>query len=170
MRGWITCTRALPLFRRNPSASTRSLTCPCGDGWVPVSLLVDRQSGRCIATSARDRGSHACKPGTGNADPRSVREEMFGEARRPSKWEIATCMRPPLGRGRDVRATWVSAGGPSRSRHRSTTSLRPAPKSRASTDSAPMLVDRTSRRANPRRQHDAMRDRDQSNALKAIAA
>ena len=80
------------------------------DGCVGISLLVDRESGRCIATSAWEtqEAMHA------SADRvRPVRDraaEMFGGTAQVQEWEIAFVHRDHRSReGACVRATWLRA-------------------------------------------------------------
>jgi heme-degrading monooxygenase HmoA len=80
------------------------------DGCVGVSLLVDRGSGRCIATSSweTEEAMHA------SADRiRPVRDqaaEMFGGSPTVEEWEIAALHRDHRSHdGACVRATWVTS-------------------------------------------------------------
>ncbi len=77
-------------------------------GCVGVSLLVDRQSGRCIATSAWET-EDAMRASADQVTPiRDRAGEMFGGAATVDEWEIAALHRDhhaPDGAG--VRATWV---------------------------------------------------------------
>jgi len=78
------------------------------DGFIGVSLLVDRQSGRCIATSAWE-SEEAMRA---SAEPvRPVREratEIFGGSADVEVWEISVLHRDHRsGEGACVRATWV---------------------------------------------------------------
>ncbi|ORW28288.1 hypothetical protein AWB91_26485 [Mycobacterium paraense] len=77
-------------------------------GCVGVSLLVDRDSGRCIATSAWE-SDEAMRASTETVRPiRDRAAEMFGGAAETNEWEIAALHRDhraPEGAG--VRATWV---------------------------------------------------------------
>jgi len=80
------------------------------DGCVGISLLVDRESGRCIATSAweTEEAMHA------SADRvRPVRDRvaaMFGGTAQVEEWEIAALHRDRRsGEGACVRATWLRA-------------------------------------------------------------
>lgn len=79
------------------------------DGCVGLSLLVDRQSGRCIATSAWE-SAQAMQAGAERA--RSIRDraaEMFGGTGAVEEWDIAVLHRDhPTHDGSCVRATWVS--------------------------------------------------------------
>ncbi len=83
-------------------------------GWVGLSLLIDRQSGRCIATTAWE-SEDAMRES--EATVRSIREraaEMFGGRSRTEEWEIAALHREHRSReGACVRAIWVE-GDPNR--------------------------------------------------------
>jgi heme-degrading monooxygenase HmoA len=78
-------------------------------GCIGVSLLVDRQSGRCIATSAWET-DEAMRASAQQITPiRDRAAEMFGGTANVEQWEIVTLHRDhhsPDGAG--VRATWVS--------------------------------------------------------------
>ncbi|OMC52563.1 hypothetical protein A5745_01180 [Mycobacterium sp. IS-2888] len=77
-------------------------------GCVGVSLLVDRRSGRCIATSAWE-SDEALRGSADHVTPiRDRAAEMFGGTADVEQWEIAVLHRDhraPEGAG--VRATWV---------------------------------------------------------------
>ncbi|BBX60942.1 hypothetical protein MSAS_01160 [Mycobacterium saskatchewanense] len=77
-------------------------------GFVGVSLLVDRQSGRCIATSAWE-SVQAMRAAAGRVAP--VRDRaalMFDGSARVEEWEIALLHRDHHTReGACVRATWL---------------------------------------------------------------
>jgi heme-degrading monooxygenase HmoA len=77
-------------------------------GCVGVSLLVDRQSGRCIATSAWET-EDAMRASAEQVRPiRDRAAEMFSGTPNVEQWEIVTLHRDhhaPGGAG--VRATWV---------------------------------------------------------------
>ncbi|WP_037057676.1 hypothetical protein [Pseudonocardia asaccharolytica] len=84
------------------------------DGFIGLSLLVDRESGRCIAASAW-QSEDAMRA---SADQlRTVREraaEIFGGSLQIDEWEIAVLHRDHTSRpGAWVRATWVR-GDPAR--------------------------------------------------------
>ncbi|MCV7399170.1 antibiotic biosynthesis monooxygenase [Mycobacterium fragae] len=78
------------------------------DGCVGVSLLVDRQSGRCIATSAWEN-EEAMRASDERIRPmRDRAAEMFGGSPEVEEWEIAALHRDhPSREGACVRATWV---------------------------------------------------------------
>jgi quinol monooxygenase YgiN len=78
------------------------------DGCVGVSLLVDRQSGRCIFTSAWET-EEALRSGLELVQPMRTRaEDMFGSTRSSEQWEIAALHRDHRANGGAcVRATWV---------------------------------------------------------------
>jgi hypothetical protein len=78
------------------------------DGFVGVSLLVDRQSGKCIATSAWE-SVRAMRASAERVAP--VRDQaalMFDGSARVEEWEIALLHRDHHSReGACVRATWL---------------------------------------------------------------
>ncbi|WP_156690456.1 hypothetical protein [Mycobacterium sp. Marseille-P9652] len=78
------------------------------DGFVGVSLLVDRQSGMCIATSAWD-SVQAMRAGAERVAPiRDRAALMFDGSARVEEWEIASLHRDHRsGAGACVRATWL---------------------------------------------------------------
>src|ERR1700691_4273673 len=70
------------------------------DGCVGLSLLVDRESGRCIATTAWE--NEAAAP------VRQQAAETFGGSPTIDEWEIGVLARGhPSGPGRCVPATWL---------------------------------------------------------------
>jgi len=80
------------------------------DGCIGLSLLVDRESGRCIATSAwRDRESMAAS----DAALRPIRDrggDILGGAPEVEEWEIAVLHRDHrTADGACVRCTWLQA-------------------------------------------------------------
>ena len=80
------------------------------DGCVGMSLLVDRESGRCIATSAWET-EEAMHAGADRVRPvRDRAAEMFGGSAEVAEWEIAFLHRDHRsGNGACVRATWLKA-------------------------------------------------------------
>ena len=78
------------------------------DGCVGVSLLVDRESGGCIATSSW-RSEDAMHASAESIRPiRDRAAERFGGSARVEEWDIAAVHRDHhSGRGARVRATWV---------------------------------------------------------------
>lgn len=78
------------------------------DGCVGVSLLVNRESGRCIFTSAWE-SEEALRAGLELVQPvRARAEHLFGGIRSAEQWEIAALHRDHhSGEGACVRATWV---------------------------------------------------------------
>jgi hypothetical protein len=78
------------------------------DGYTGLSLLVDRSSGRCIATSAW-QSEEAMRASAESI--RSIRDraaEVFGGSADVEEWEIAVLHRDHRSRdGACVRATWV---------------------------------------------------------------
>jgi len=77
-------------------------------GCIGVSLLVDRRSGRCIATSAWESDEAMRASGETVTPIRDRAAEMFGGTANVEQWEIAALHRDhraPDGAG--VRATWV---------------------------------------------------------------
>ncbi|OBG25212.1 antibiotic biosynthesis monooxygenase [Mycobacterium sp. 852002-51057_SCH5723018] len=78
------------------------------EGCVGVSLLVDRQSGRCIATSAWE-SEEAMRGSAEQVTPiRDRASERFGGSANTEEWEIASMHRDHRSaEGAGVRATWV---------------------------------------------------------------
>ena len=79
------------------------------DGCVGLSLLVDRKSGRCIATSSweSDEAMRASEESIGPIRDRAA--ELFGGSAQVEEWEIAGMHREHrAGEGACVRATWVN--------------------------------------------------------------
>ncbi len=80
------------------------------DGCIGLSMMVDRDSGRCIVTSAW-RSEDAMQASRENV--RSVRDraaEILGGSAQVDEWEIAVMHRDHRSReGACVRATWIKA-------------------------------------------------------------
>jgi len=78
------------------------------DGCVGLSLLVDRESGRCIATSAW-QSAEAMHASAEQVRPiRDRAAELFGGSTQVNEWEIAVLHRNHQSReGACVRATWM---------------------------------------------------------------
>jgi hypothetical protein len=78
------------------------------DCYVGLSLLVDRESGRCIATSAWET-EEACRESTQQAAPlRDRAAEVFGGAAAAEAWEIGILHRDHRSNdGACVRVTWI---------------------------------------------------------------
>ncbi|MGA8251574.1 MAG: hypothetical protein WBW75_14430 [Mycobacterium sp.] len=78
------------------------------DGFVGLSLLVDRQSGTCIATSAWD-GLETMRAGAERVAPvRDRAAVMFDGSARVEEWDIALLHRDHRSHeGACVRATWL---------------------------------------------------------------
>lgn len=79
------------------------------DGCVGLSLLVDRESGRCIATSAWE-SAEAMRASEDRVRPvRDRAAQSFGGTAEVEEWEIAFLHRDHRsGDGACVRATWLS--------------------------------------------------------------
>lgn len=80
------------------------------DGCVGLSLMVDRESGRCIATSAwqSEAAMHAAAARVAPVRHRAV--EVFAGSATLDEWEIAAVHRyQPAGQNAWVRATWLQA-------------------------------------------------------------
>jgi quinol monooxygenase YgiN len=78
------------------------------DGCVGMSLLIDRTSGRCIATSSWE-SEEAMRASEESIRPlRDRAAELFGGSAQVEEWEIAGMHREHrAGEGACVRATWV---------------------------------------------------------------
>jgi heme-degrading monooxygenase HmoA len=78
------------------------------EGCVGVSLLVNRESGRCIATSAWESAEAMRASAERVAPIRDRAAEMFGGTANTEEWEIASMHRDHRSAdGAGVRATWV---------------------------------------------------------------
>jgi len=79
------------------------------DGCVGLSLLVDRKSGRCIATSSWE-SDEAMRASEESIRPmRDQAAELFGGSAQVEEWEIAAMHREHRSsEGACVRATWVN--------------------------------------------------------------
>jgi heme-degrading monooxygenase HmoA len=78
------------------------------DGYVGLSMLVDRESGRCITTSAWET-EEACRKSTEQAAPlRERAAEILGGDASVDQWEIGVLHRDHRSKdGACVRATWM---------------------------------------------------------------
>jgi hypothetical protein len=78
------------------------------DGCIGLSLLVDRNSGRCIATSAW-QSEDAMRSSENQVEPiRDSAAAIFGGSPQVERWEIAVLHRDHRSRdGACVRATWM---------------------------------------------------------------
>ena len=78
------------------------------DGCVGLSLLVDRQSGRCIATSSWE-SAQAMRASAAQVQPiRDQAAQRFGGKAQVEEWEIAIMHRDhPSHDGACVRVTWM---------------------------------------------------------------
>lgn len=120
-------------------------------GFVGLSLLVDRDTGQCIATSAWD-GAEALAAGADAVGP--IREDAVaafgGTCIAIEDWEVAVLHRDhPGGAGACVRATWIKVV-PDRIRHALDfyrTEVLPALERLDGFCSASLLIDRGARRA-----------------------
>ncbi|WP_406232361.1 hypothetical protein [Nocardia sp. NBC_01009] len=82
------------------------------EGWVGLSLLVDRGSGRCIATSAweSEAAMHDSR-GQVKALRAGVAQALNGQVDLVQEWEIALMHRDQLSSdGACTRCTWLQAG------------------------------------------------------------
>ena len=79
------------------------------DGYVGLSLLVDRESGQCIATSAWWETEETIRTSTEQAAPlRDRAGEVFGGDVTVDQWEMGAMHRDHRsGDGACVRATWI---------------------------------------------------------------
>ncbi|OBH90784.1 hypothetical protein [Mycobacterium sp. E2733] len=78
------------------------------DGCLGLSLLVDRQSGTCIATSSWDSIDAMRASAERVAPIRDQAALMFDGSARVEEWDIASLHRDhPSGQGACVRATWL---------------------------------------------------------------
>ena len=145
-------------------------------GCVGVSLLVDRQSGRCIATSAWET-EEAMLASREHVTPiRDRAAEMFGGTANVEQWEIAALHRDHRSAdGAGVRATWVKVPPDQIAQgiEHYKSSVLPQLENLDGFCSASLLVDRASGRAVSSVTFDSLdamrRNRDQATALKATS-
>jgi len=145
-------------------------------GCIGVSLLVDRQSGRCIATSAWET-EEAMRDSREQVTPiRDRAAEMFGGTANVEQWEIAALHRDhhsPDGAG--VLATWIRVPPDQVDQgiEYYKSSVLPQLEGLDGFCSASLLVDRTSGRAVSSTTFDSLdameRNRDRITAIKATS-
>jgi hypothetical protein len=120
------------------------------DGYVGLSMLVDRESGRCIATSAWGT-EEACRKSTEQAAPlRERAAEIFSGDVSVDQWEIGVLHRDHnSGDGACVRATWIKVppGQVDRAIDFYRTSVLPSLEGLEGFCSSSLLIDRSSGRA-----------------------
>jgi hypothetical protein len=147
------------------------------EGYVGLSLLVDRQSGRCIATSAW-QSAEAMRASEEEIGPiRNRAAEIFGGNPQVEEWEIAVLHRDHRSReGACVRATWFQVDPAQADRAIDVykmTSL-PATENLEGFCSASLLVDRASGRAVSSVTYDSLgameRTREQAKTVRAAGA
>lgn len=146
------------------------------EGYVGLSLLVDRQSGRCIATSAW-QSAEAMRASEEQIRPiRGRAAEIFGGSPQVEEWEIAVLHRDHRSRaGACVRATWfqVEPAQADRAIDVYKSSL-PALENLEGFCSASLLVDRASGRAVSSVTYDSLdameRNREQAKTVRAAGA
>ena len=120
------------------------------DGCIGMSLLVDRESGRCIATSAWESEDALRASEEQIAPVRDRAADMFGGTATVQEWEIAVLHRDHRsGEGACVRATWfkVPNGQGDRSVELYKDSVLPALEELEGFCSASLMIDRSSGRA-----------------------
>jgi hypothetical protein len=149
---------------------------PDVDGCIGVSLLVDRQSGRCIATTAWET-EEAMRASADQMTPiRDRCAEVFDGTTNVEEWEIAALHRDHRSAdGAGVLATWVKVPPDQVDQgieyYRS--SVLPRLEDLDGFCSASLLVDRASGRAVSSTTFDSLdameRNRDQINAIKATS-
>jgi hypothetical protein len=145
-------------------------------GCVGVSLLVDRQSGRCIATSAWET-EEAMRASADQVTPiRDRCAEMFGGTADFDQWEIAALHRDHRSAdGAGVRVTWVKVPPDQVDRgiEYYKLSVLPQLEDLDGFCSASLLVDRTSGRAVSSVTFDSLdameQNRDQATAIKTAS-
>ncbi len=120
------------------------------NGCVGVSLLVDRESGRCIATSAWE-SEEAMRASEDRVRPvRDRAAEIFGSSGEVEEWEIAFLHRDHRsGNGACVRATWlrVAPGQLDRAIDYYKSAVLPSMEDLEGFCSASLMIDRASGRA-----------------------
>jgi hypothetical protein len=120
------------------------------DGFVGLSMMLDRESGRCIATSAW-ASEDALRASAGQVGPvRSRAAEILGGSAEVEEWEIAVMHRDhPSRDGACVRAAWLQmdASGIDNAIEVYRTDALPQIEALDGFCSASLLVDRTTGRA-----------------------
>lgn len=107
------------------------------DGWLGLSLLVDRQSGTCIATSSWETVEAMRGSAERVAPIRDRAALMFDGSARVEEWDIALLHRDhPSRQGACVRATWLKVVPDQLSRSLTSTGWRCCPRWRTWTGSA----------------------------------
>ncbi len=116
-------------------------------GCIGLSMLVDRESGRCIATSAWD-SMESMRASEDMARPMRERAaEIMGNRAQVDEWEIAVLHRDhPTHQGACVRATWVrfDAAGLDRAIDVYRMAMLPAMQEMEGFCSASLMIDRES--------------------------
>ncbi|HEV8566295.1 MAG TPA: hypothetical protein VGQ92_04240 [Actinoplanes sp.] len=184
-RGWIVYARSTTIQARASSiddgiAHVRDEVMPAIqgiEGCVGLSLLVDRQSGRCIATSAW-QSAEAMR--ASEEQIRSIRNraaEIFGGSPQVEEWEIAVLHRDHRSReGACVRATWLQVEPAQADRAIDVYKMGslPAMENLEGFCSASLLVDRASGRAVSSVTYDSLeameRNREQAKTVRAAGA
>ena len=144
------------------------------DGFIGLSLLVDRQSGRCIATSAWE-SEEAMRASAESVRPvRDRAAEILGGSADVEEWEIAVLHRDHrTSDGACVRATWVKVDPDQLERGIDIykTGVLPALDELEGFCSASLMVDRASGRCVASASYDSMealeRNKEQLDSLKA---
>jgi len=134
------------------------------EGYTGLSLLVDRSSGRCIATSAW-QSEEAMRASAESIRPIRYPADVFGGTPDVEEWEIAVLHRDHRSRdGACVRATWVKVSPDQIDRgidfYKMT--LLPALEELEGFCSASLLVDRASGRAVASATFDSVEARDRN--------
>jgi len=146
------------------------------EGYTGLSLLVDRSSGRCIATSAW-QSEEAMRASAESIRPIRYPADVFGGTPDVEEWEIAVLHRDHRSRdGACVRATWVKVSPDQIDRgidfYKMT--LLPALEELEGFCSASLLVDRASGRAVASATFDSVeardRNRDQLDRIRATGS
>ncbi|MGA9357781.1 MAG: hypothetical protein WBW75_07150 [Mycobacterium sp.] len=146
------------------------------EGYTGLSLLVDRSSGRCIATSAW-QSEEAMRASAESIRPIRYPADVFGGTPDVEEWEIAVLHRDHRSRdGACVRATWVKVSPDQIDRgidfYKMT--LLPALEELEGFCSASLLVDRASGRAVASATFDSAeardRNRDQLDRIRATGS
>ena len=143
-------------------------------GCIGISLLVDRESGRCIITTAWDSEESMRASADDVAPIRDRAAEAFKGSATVNMWEIALVHRDhPSGEGACVRATWFKApnGQLSRSVDFYKESVLPSLEELDGFCSASLLIDRSSGRSVSSVTFDSSeamdRNREQARSLRA---